>query len=43
MIQSPSGSDTLELNNKDVFIVSTNNAECQLAIMKYNELLDLAH
>lgn len=43
LVQSPSGSDTLELNEKEVFIVSTNNAERQLAITKYNELLDLAH
>jgi len=43
MVQSPSGSDTLELNDKEVFVVSTNNAERQLAITKYNELLDSAH
>ncbi|KAF5358356.1 hypothetical protein D9756_001895 [Leucocoprinus leucothites] len=42
-VQSPSGSDTLELNEKEIFVVSTNNAERQLAITRYNELLDLAH
>jgi hypothetical protein len=42
-VQSPSGSDTLELNEKEIFVVSTNNAERQLAITKYNEMLDLAH
>lgn len=41
--QSPSGSDTLELNEKEIFVVSTNNAERQLAITKYNEMLDSAH
>ncbi len=43
MVQSSSGSDTLELNEKEIFVVSTNNAERQLAITKYNELLDSAH
>lgn len=33
----------MELNEKDIFIISTNNAERQLAITKYNELLDSAH
>ncbi|KXN82558.1 hypothetical protein AN958_02409 [Leucoagaricus sp. SymC.cos] len=42
-VHSPSGTDTLELNEKEIFIVSTNNAERQLAITKYNEMLDLAH
>jgi len=43
MVQSPSGSDTLELNDKEIFIVFMNNAECQLTITKYNELLESAH
>jgi len=43
MVQSPLGSDTLELNDKEVFVVSTNNAECQLAITKYNKLLNSTH
>lgn len=41
--QSSSGSDTLELGEKELFVVSTNNAERQLAITKYNEMLDTAN
>lgn len=37
---SSSGTDTLELGEKEIFVVSTNNAERQLAITKYNEMVD---
>ncbi|KAJ6630672.1 hypothetical protein B0H10DRAFT_1982310 [Mycena sp. CBHHK59/15] len=40
VVSSPSGTDSLELGEKELLVVSTNEAERQLALSKYN---DAAH
>jgi len=39
-VTSPSGTETLELADQELLIVSTNEAERQLALAKYNEMQD---
>jgi len=38
VVNGPSGTETLELSDKELFVVSTNEAERQLAIAKYQEM-----
>ncbi|KAG6841661.1 hypothetical protein C0991_008299 [Blastosporella zonata] len=38
-VSSPGGTDSIELSEKELLIVSTNEAERKLAISKYNDLL----
>ncbi|KIM49441.1 hypothetical protein M413DRAFT_438626 [Hebeloma cylindrosporum] len=40
IVTSPSGTETLELADQELLIVSTNEAERQLALAKYNEMQD---
>jgi hypothetical protein len=40
IVTSPSGTETLELADQELLIVSTNEAERQLALAKYNEIQD---
>ncbi|KAJ7273539.1 hypothetical protein B0H12DRAFT_1089906 [Mycena haematopus] len=37
VVSSPSGTDSLELQEKELLVVSTNEAERQLALSKYND------
>ncbi|TFK42948.1 hypothetical protein BDQ12DRAFT_677063 [Crucibulum laeve] len=41
VVSSPSGTESIELADKELCVVSTNDSERQLAISKYNELSDL--
>ncbi|KAG6821182.1 hypothetical protein H0H93_005402 [Arthromyces matolae] len=38
-VSSPNGTESIELSEKELLIVSTNEAERKLAVSKYNELL----
>ncbi|PPQ77592.1 hypothetical protein CVT25_011384 [Psilocybe cyanescens] len=40
IVTSPSGTETVELADQELLVVSTNEAERQLALSKYNELQD---
>lgn len=40
VVSSPSGTESIELAEQELVVVSTNDAERQLAISKYNDLLD---
>ncbi|KAH9484049.1 hypothetical protein JR316_0003528 [Psilocybe cubensis] len=40
VVTSPSGTETIELADQELLVVSTNDAERQLALAKYNELQD---
>ncbi|KAG5634879.1 hypothetical protein H0H81_000424 [Sphagnurus paluster] len=39
-VSSPNGTESIELGEKELLIVSTNTAERQLALAKYNDLLN---
>ncbi|KII89040.1 hypothetical protein PLICRDRAFT_160086 [Plicaturopsis crispa FD-325 SS-3] len=38
IVSSPSGTETIELGEEEITVVSTNDAERQLALSKYNEM-----
>ncbi|KDR81810.1 hypothetical protein GALMADRAFT_152624 [Galerina marginata CBS 339.88] len=40
IVTSPSGTETVELADQELLVVSTNEAERQLALSKYNEMQD---
>ncbi|GLB35364.1 hypothetical protein LshimejAT787_0209290 [Lyophyllum shimeji] len=42
-VSSPNGTESIELSEKELLIVSTNEAERQLAISKYNDLIYNRH